>query len=110
MGFLLLETYCEDYGIVVAIEPLNVVECNLLHTLLEGYWLACETDRPHIRLLADYYHVQRNQENLIDLVSVSSRLEHVHLANCLDRGYPREETRADWLRKRGYRRSDPPGV
>lgn len=112
VGFLrLVETYCEDYDINIAIEPLNVVECNTLNTLIDGYWLAADTNRPHIRLLVDYYHFQRNQENVIDMISSASRLEHVHLANCIDRGYPVEETKAehkklfDTLKQIGYEKT-----
>ncbi|MGI5893162.1 MAG: sugar phosphate isomerase/epimerase family protein [Candidatus Merdivicinus sp.] len=91
----LVETYCEDYDMKIAIEPLSYVECNTLNTMMDGYWLAMDTNRPHIRLLADYYHVQRNGEDLLDLVSVGRILQHVHIANCIDRGFPSEETREE---------------
>ncbi len=109
VGFLrLVETYCEDFDINIAIEPLSVVECNTLNTAMEGFWLAGETERPHIRLLVDYYHFLRNHEDPLDIVSVKRMLQHVHTANCIDRCLPREETREeqrglfDMLKAAGY--------
>lgn len=94
----LAETYCEDFDIDIAIEPLCVAECNTLNTVMDGFWLAQETDRPHIRLLADYYHIQRNREDLLDILSAKRMLRHVHTATCADRCIPREENREEQRR------------
>ena len=94
----LAETYCEDFDISIAIEPLCVAECNTLNTVMDGFWLAEETNRPHIRLLADYYHIRRNREDLLDLLSAKRMLRHVHTANCGDRYIPREENREEQRR------------
>lgn len=99
VGFLrLVEHYCQQYDIQLAIEPLCRAECNTLNTLMEGYRLAKDTNRPHIGLLVDYYHFQRNLEDCLDIVSVGSTLRHVHIANGLDRGYPKEDTVEEHLK------------
>lgn len=109
VGFLrLVEHYCQQYDIQLAIEPLSRSECNTLNTLMEGFRLAKDTDRPHIGLLADYFHFQRNLENSMDIVSAGPMLRHVHTANRLERGFPREETLAEhqelftMLKQAGY--------
>lgn len=94
----LVETYCEDTGINIAIEPLSNVECNTVNTVMQGYWLANQTNRPHIRLLVDYFHFQRNSENPMDIVSVGRLLQHAHTASCIDRGFPREDTRDEQVK------------
>ncbi len=93
VGFLrLVENYCREYDIQLAIEPLSRSECNTLNTLMEGYQLAKDANRPHIGLLVDYFHFQRNLEDPLDIVSVGSMLRHTHVANKLDRSFPQEDT------------------
>lgn len=109
VGFLrLAEHYGARYGIDIAIEPLCRAECNTLNTLMDAYRLAADAGRPHIRLLADFYHFQRSGEDLTDILSAGTLLRHCHIANKMDRGFPREETRAEhaaffaMLRRAGF--------
>jgi sugar phosphate isomerase/epimerase len=72
----------EKTGVVVAIEPLNRHECNLLHTVAEGAALAREVGRPGVRNLADTYHMERNgDESLADIIASADCLAHVHTAD-----------------------------
>lgn len=72
----------EKTGVVVAIEPLNRHECNLLHTVAEGAALAREVGRPGVRNLADTYHMERNgNESLADILASADCLAHVHTAD-----------------------------
>ncbi|WP_395138724.1 sugar phosphate isomerase/epimerase family protein [Armatimonas sp.] len=72
----------EQTGVVVAIEPLNRHECNLLHTVAEGAALAREVGRPGVRNLADTYHMERNgDESLADILASADCLAHVHTAD-----------------------------
>ena len=109
VGFLrLAEHYGARYGIDIAIEPLCRAECNTLNTLMDAYRLAADAGRPHIRLLADFYHFQRNGEDLTDILSAGTLLRHCHIANKMDRGFPRVEPRAEhaaffaMLRRAGF--------
>jgi sugar phosphate isomerase/epimerase len=72
----------ESTGVVVAIEPLNRFECNLLHTVAEGAALAREVGRPGVQNLADTYHMERNgDETLADICASADCLAHVHTAD-----------------------------
>ncbi len=72
----------ETTGVVVAIEPLNRVECNVLHTVAEGAALAREVGRPGVQNLADTYHMEHNgDESLADILASADCLVHVHTAD-----------------------------
>ena len=47
----------QSYGIVVCVEPLNRAESNFINTLQEGAEIVRRVNHPHIRLLADLYHM-----------------------------------------------------
>jgi sugar phosphate isomerase/epimerase len=72
----------EKTGVVVAIEPLNRSECNLLNTVAEGAALAREVNRPGVQNLADTYHMERNgDEPLSEILASADCLAHVHTAD-----------------------------
>jgi len=68
------------HGVVVAIEPLNRDECNFINTVAEGAAIVREAGHPNIRLLADIYHMLRENEGPEALVAAGPFLRHVHLA------------------------------
>lgn len=79
----------EKNGIVIAIEPLNRGECNIINTFREGCRLAERVNHPNIRVLADYYHFALEQDCLEDLERYGKRyLVHVHFAEVQGRSYP----------------------
>jgi sugar phosphate isomerase/epimerase len=67
-------------GVVVAIEPLNRDETNFINTVAEGAAVVRETGHPNIRLLADIYHMLRENEGPDALVDAGPLLRHVHIA------------------------------
>jgi sugar phosphate isomerase/epimerase len=71
----------EQHNITVVIEPLNRKESNILNSVPEGDTLAARVDRPSIRNLADFYHMEEEQEPLSHLVTCRERLAHVHVAD-----------------------------
>jgi len=66
--------------VVVAIEPLNRDETNFINTVAEGAAVVRETGHPNIRLLADIYHMLRENEGPDALVDAGPLLRHVHIA------------------------------
>jgi len=68
------------HGIVVAIEPLNRDETNFINTVAEGAAVVREAGHPNIRLLADIYHMLRENEGPDALVDAGPLLRHVHIA------------------------------
>jgi sugar phosphate isomerase/epimerase len=70
----------EAQGLIVAIEPLNRGECNFINTVEEGAAIVEEAGHPHIRLLADIYHMLREGEGPDALVAAGPLLRHIHIA------------------------------
>ncbi|MGG1517181.1 sugar phosphate isomerase/epimerase family protein [Paenibacillus oryzisoli] len=68
-------------GTVLAIEPLNRKETNLVMTIAEAVSFAEQVNRPEIRVLADFYHMQEEGDPLTSLVTYSKWLQHIHLAD-----------------------------
>ena len=67
-------------GIQVVIEPINPDETNILHLVTEGYALALRVNRPEIRCLCDYYHIERQGESLNGIALAAPWLRHAHTA------------------------------
>lgn len=67
-------------GIQVVIEPINPDETNILHLVVEGYALAQRVNRPEIRCLCDYYHIERQGESLNGIALTAPWLRHAHTA------------------------------
>ena len=70
----------QSSGVVVAVEPLNRDETNFINTVAEGAAVVREAGHPNIRLLADIYHMLRENEGPEALVDAGPLLRHVHLA------------------------------
>jgi len=78
-------TLCADHaarnGLVVAIEPLNKGETNILNTYPEAVRMARDVARDEVRVLADIYHFMQDGEPLDDILEAPEWLAHVHLAD-----------------------------
>lgn len=78
-------SWCADAlrgtGTVLVIEPLNRKESNLVNSVAEGVRFAKQVDRPEIRVLADFYHMDEEQEPLATLKEHAPWLAHIHLAD-----------------------------
>ena len=82
------ETFCRELGpraaqhdLTIAIEPLNTSEDNLINSVAAGAAIVDAVSHPNIRLLADLYHMSREDEAIADVAKVGSRLAHAHLAD-----------------------------
>ena len=69
------------HGITVVIEPLNRKESNVLNSVPEGVALARRVNQPAIQVLADFYHMDEEQEPLRHLVEYKDWLAHIHVAD-----------------------------
>jgi sugar phosphate isomerase/epimerase len=97
----------ENYHINIAIEPLNREETNCINSLREGAMLQNDADRDSVGLLADLYHMLRENESIEDLTLIKD-LRHTHIALLEGRGFPvkkTDETERFFLalKKIGYR-------
>lgn len=75
----------QEHGVTVVIEPLNTGECNFINTLVEGAEVVRAADHPNIRLLADFYHMLRNEESPADVARCGDLLHHCHIAEKANR-------------------------
>ena len=75
------------YGVTAVIEPLNRGETNMINSVAEGAALTAAVDHPHVRLLADYYHIAVENQPPEDVARVGG-VAHVHIATADGRYIP----------------------
>lgn len=75
-------------GITAVVEPLNSRETNFILSLAEGAEIVNAVHHPHVRLLADFYHMRMDGEPMAALAATKDLLHHVHIANSHQRVYP----------------------
>ena len=71
----------EGTGVTLVIEPLNRKESNIINSVEEGVRFAELINRPEIRVLADFYHMDEEREPLATLKTHGRWLAHIHLAD-----------------------------
>lgn len=69
------------HAMTVVIEPLNRKESNIINNVAEGVALAQRANHPAIRVLADFYHMDEEQEPLRHLLDYQEWLAHIHVAD-----------------------------
>ena len=83
--FLATLSWCADAlhgsGTTLVIEPLNRKESNLVNSVADGVRLAKTLNRPEVRGLADFYHMDEENEPLDTLRDNCDWLGHIHLAD-----------------------------
>jgi len=97
-----------ENGVIVAVEPLNRGECNFINTVAEGAAIVREAGDPGVRLLADIYHMLREDEGPGSIVLAGALLVHCHIAEEEGRAAPGIHGEdftpyLDALRRIGYR-------
>ncbi|MDR3173475.1 MAG: sugar phosphate isomerase/epimerase [Treponema sp.] len=80
-----------NHRINIAIEPLNREETNCINSLREGAMLQHDADRDSVGLLADLYHMLRENESIESLILIKDLL-HTHIALLEGRGFPVKKT------------------
>jgi len=76
-----LSLLATEQGVTVAIEPLNKTEDNLLNSVADGIQITREIDKPAIRLLADFFHMNEEGESLQSILDAGEWLVHTHVAD-----------------------------
>lgn len=79
--------YAEPLGITIVIEPLNRKECNMINHVPEAVTFAERVNRESIRVLADFYHMEEEQESLAHVATHGRIIHHIHVADS-GRGAP----------------------
>jgi len=83
------------FGLTVVMEPLNRGETNSVNSLAEGKAIADAADLPNVQLLADFYHMSKEQEPM-DEVGKAGALAHTHIARGEGRTYPLSRSEDDY--------------
>lgn len=78
----------EAHGILIALEPINRLETNFLNTVAEGLALVRKIKHPAVKLLADAWHMARENEGVGILFTSAEHLIHAHTAGVVARRFP----------------------
>ncbi len=82
---------CEEHAgpreITITIEPLNRKESNIINTVAEALEIAERLNLPHIKVLADCYHMFLEKESFDIIQKAKDWLAHVHISDG-DRYFP----------------------
>jgi D-psicose/D-tagatose/L-ribulose 3-epimerase len=77
-----------DYGVTIAIEPLNRFETYFLNTAADSVRLCDEINHPHVGILFDTFHANIEEKDIGQAYrTVGRHLKHVHTCEN-DRGTP----------------------
>ena len=68
-------------GVICAIEPLYRQESNIINSVAEGVVFAQRVNRPEVRVLADFFHMDEESEPLETLREHRDWIVHIHLAD-----------------------------
>jgi len=99
----------KKHNIIIAIEPLNKTESNIVNSTLEGLDLVRQVNSEHVKLLIDYYHFSVGLEDLNSVSEAAPYLVHVHIARPLGRAFPADLNEDEYqpfferLHKIGYK-------
>ena len=77
-----------DNGVTVVLEPLNRGETNFINSVSEGIGVVDAVGHEGFRLLADFYHLLREDEGPESIVKAGARLRHCHVAEKAERTSP----------------------
>jgi sugar phosphate isomerase/epimerase len=78
----------EKYNVVISLEPLNTKECNFINSVAEGGEIVETVNHKNFRLLADFYHMLRENETPANLTKYGHLLYHTHIAENVGRTAP----------------------
>jgi sugar phosphate isomerase/epimerase len=78
----------EKYNVVISLEPLNTKECNFINSVAEGGEIVEAVNHKNFRLLADLYHMLRENESPSNIIKYGHLLYHTHIAENVGRSAP----------------------
>ena len=78
----------QNLKVTIVLEPLNTGETNLLNSVTEGIEYVDTIARPRIQLLADFYHMMKEDEGPDAIRKAGARIRHCHIAELEGRKAP----------------------
>ena len=91
-----LQDIVAPLDITIALEPLNKTESNFINNLSEGLEIMHRVNCSHIKILADYYHMRMEDEDMQIISQAGGDLRHVHIAAKNGRLFPKEDDGEDY--------------
>jgi len=79
----------QSWNLVLAIEPLQRQESNIINTGAEALKLVREVNHPNVKMIIDYYHMRRENEDPDIVKQAGDQIVHVHFANPNGRVWPK---------------------
>jgi len=83
-----LSPIAQKYNVVISLEPLNTQECNFINSLVEGGEIVKAVNHENFRLLADIYHMLKENESPSNITRYGHLLYHTHIAEKIGRTAP----------------------
>src|SRR5690606_21284794 len=71
----------DPLDITIVIEPLNRKESNIINSVLEAMEIAKKVNRKSIKVLADFYHMEEENEPLKNIAIAREYIKHIHVAD-----------------------------
>lgn len=68
-------------GVTLALEPLNRKESNFINSVHDAVQLVKQINSPIVQVLADFYHMDEDNEPLEDLMEYKDWIAHIHIAD-----------------------------
>lgn len=78
----------KDYGYLIGIEPLNSGETNTFNTAAETFEFLKELNIPNVKMIIDYFHFTKENENPADILKYKGYVSHFHIASKTNRTSP----------------------
>ncbi len=78
----------QDNGIQIVLEPLNTMETNVINNISDGAALVRSLNHPNLFLLADLFHMAKENDPYQGIVDNRDVLKHFHIANGDTRRFP----------------------
>lgn len=78
----------ERHGVVIVIEPVARTDSNFIRSLAEGADIVEAVAHPHVRLLADNFHMMIEDEPPAEIERFANILRHVHFSELKRRAVP----------------------
>jgi sugar phosphate isomerase/epimerase len=83
-----LAILAQKYNVVITLEPLNSQECNFINSLAEGAEIVQKINHQNFWLLADIYHMLKENESPSNITKYGHLLYHTHIAEKTGRTAP----------------------
>ncbi len=90
----IVKPLAEKYNITLAIEPLRLVECNIINTVKEGAMLSALGESENIGVLGDIYHMAAGNDSFSNIKDLKGSFKHAHIS-C---PYKDEANKGNWNR------------